>query len=173
MAGTAATVRKIKRSSNKSENDSKGSVAVVSAPVSVPAFDQAAYDHRAQIAAISKSFAYIAFNLDGTIVDANENFLKTLGYSSLDEIKGKHHRIFCDSEYAKSSEYRAFWDRLNHGEADTGEYRRIGKGGKEIYIQAAYSPMLDTNGKAYRVVKYASDVSKQKLKDAELTALVL
>jgi len=128
------------------------------------------FDSRSHLMAISRSMAYIEFSLDGTVVDANENFLKTMGYS-LDEVRGKHHRVFVDPAYANSPEYRAFWDRLNRGEFDAGEYRRIGKGGKELYIQASYNPMLDKNGKPYRIVKYAVDVSRQKLKDQELAAL--
>lgn len=127
-------------------------------------------DYEAQIGAIGLSQAVIEFGLDGIIHSANENFLKTLGYS-LEEIKGKHHRIFCDPAYANSSEYRLFWEKLNAGEYDSGEYKRIGKGGKEVWISASYNPIRDLSGKPAKVIKYASDVSKQKLKDAELAAL--
>lgn len=127
-------------------------------------------DFEGQVNAIGKSLAVIEFDLSGIIHNANDNFLKTLGYS-LDEIKGKHHRMFCESNYANSNEYRMFWEKLNRGEFDSGEYKRIGKGGKEIYISASYNPILDMNGKPFKVVKYASDVSKQKLKDQELDAL--
>jgi methyl-accepting chemotaxis protein len=132
--------------------------------------DMVLADLKGQIAAISKSQAVIEFNLDGIIQSANENFLKTVGYS-LDEVKGKHHRMFCDSAYAASSDYTNFWAKLNRGEYDAGEYKRIGKGGKEVWIQASYNPILGLNGKAFKVVKYASDVSAQKLKDAQLDAL--
>ncbi len=127
-------------------------------------------DYEAQIAAISLSQAVIEFSLDGIVQNANENFLSTLGYT-LDEIKGKHHRMFCDPEYANSTEYRAFWKKLNNGEYDAGEYKRIGKGGKEVWISASYNPICDLSGVPVKVIKYASDVSKQKLKDAELAAL--
>jgi methyl-accepting chemotaxis protein len=127
-------------------------------------------DYEAQISAIGLSQAVIEFGLDGIVNSANENFLKTLGYS-IGEIKGKHHRMFCDPDYANSAEYRAFWDKLNRGEFDSGEYKRIGKGGKEIWISASYNPIRDLNGKVVKVIKYASDISKQKLKDAELAAL--
>ncbi len=119
-------------------------------------------DFQGQIDAVSKSQAVIEFNLDGTIVKANDNFLGCLGYS-LDEIKGKHHRMFCDPAYTQSSEYRAFWDALNRGEYQAAEYKRFGKGGKEIWIQASYNPILDLNGKPFKVVKYASDITEQKL----------
>ncbi len=115
-------------------------------------------DFQGQLAAISKSQAVIEFNLDGTILTANDNFLNTLGYS-LDEIKGKHHRIFCDAEYANSSEYRQFWADLNTGKFHTDEFKRIGKGGKEVWIQASYNPIMDQNGKPFKVVKYATDIT--------------
>jgi methyl-accepting chemotaxis protein len=127
-------------------------------------------DYESQIKSIGKSQAVIEFGLDGIIRHANDNFLNALGYS-LDEVKGKHHRMFCDPTYASSAEYRAFWEKLGRGEYDAGEYRRIGKGGKEIWISASYNPILDLNGKPVKVIKFASDISKQKLKDQELLAL--
>ena len=127
-------------------------------------------DFQGQLAAISKSQAVIEFGLDGIIQTANDNFLKTLGYT-LAEIAGKHHRMFCDATYAGSQEYKAFWEKLNRGEFDSGEYKRIGKGGKEVWIQASYNPIFDLNGKPVKVVKYASDISAQKMKDAQLAAL--
>ena len=127
-------------------------------------------EYEGQISAIGKSQAIIEFNLDGIIQNANDNFLKTMGYS-LTEVKGMHHRMFCESNYTNSNEYRLFWEKLNRGEFDSGEYKRIGKGGKEIYISASYNPILDLNGKPFKIIKYASDVSKQKLKDQELNAL--
>src|ERR1700752_2316835 len=92
--------------------------------------------------AINKAQAVIEFTMDGVIVTANENFLKTLGYT-LDEIKGQHHAMFVEPAYKQSAEYRAFWEKLGRGEFDTGEYKRIGKGGKEVWIQASYNPILD------------------------------
>ena len=127
-------------------------------------------DYEGQISAIGKSQAIIEFNLDGIIQNANDNFLNTMGYS-LSEVKGKHHRMFCETNYTNSNEYRLFWEKLNRGEFDSGEYKRIGKGGKEIYISASYNPIFDLNGKPFKIIKYASDVSKQKLKDQELNAL--
>jgi methyl-accepting chemotaxis protein len=121
-------------------------------------------DFEGQLNAVGKSQAVIQFNMDGTIITANDNFLKTLGYS-LDEIKGRHHRIFAEPAYAQGPEYRAFWEKLNRGEFDAGEYRRIGKGGKEVWIQASYNPILDLNGKPFKVVKYATDITAQKLEE--------
>ncbi len=119
-----------------------------------------AADFEGQLSAISKAQAVIEFKLDGTILSANENFCRTLGYS-LDEIKGKHHSMFAEPGAAGSIEYRMFWDKLGRGEYDAGQYKRIGKGGREIWIQASYNPILDLNGKPYKVVKYATDVTAQ------------
>lgn len=119
-----------------------------------------------QLAAISKAQAVIEFELDGTILDANQNFLDTLGYR-LDEVKGKHHRMFVEPEYAKSSAYKEFWAKLNRGEYESAEYKRLGKGGKEVWIQASYNPILDLSGRPFKVVKYATDVTAQKLAAAD------
>jgi methyl-accepting chemotaxis protein len=117
-------------------------------------------DSRGQIAAINRVQAVIEFKLDGTIVDANANFCSALGYA-LDEIKGRHHSLFAEPSYAASAEYRAFWEKLNRGEYDAGQYKRLGKGGREIWIQASYNPIMDANGKPVKVVKYATDVTEQ------------
>jgi methyl-accepting chemotaxis protein len=124
-------------------------------------------EYVSKLQAIDKSQAVIEFDLDGTILTANENFLKTVGYS-LDEIKGKHHRMFCDSAYTATGDYAAFWQKLNRGEFDAGAYRRFSKGGKEIWIQASYNPIMDANGKVYKVVKFALDITAQKTAQAEL-----
>ncbi|MDD0854151.1 PAS domain-containing methyl-accepting chemotaxis protein [Halobacteriovorax sp. GB3] len=118
-------------------------------------------DFKGQLEAIDKSQAVIEFNLDGTIIHANSNFLGAIGYT-LAEIKGKHHRMFCDPEYANSADYMNFWKKLGQGEFDAGEYKRIGKNGKEIWINASYNPILDVNGNVYKVVKYATDLTKEK-----------
>lgn len=119
-----------------------------------------------QIEAIGKAQAVIEFNMDGTIITANENFCNAMGYS-LDEIVGKHHSMFAEPEYAKSSDYADFWRNLNAGSYDAGEYKRLGKGGKEIWIQASYNPIMDLNGQPYKVVKYASDITAQKQQEAK------
>ena len=113
-----------------------------------------------QIAAISKSQAVIEFQVDGTIITANDNFLHVVGYA-LEEVKGRHHRMFVDPAEQSSSAYADFWARLGRGEYQSGEYKRIAKGGKEVYIQASYNPILDLNGKPFKVVKFASNVSDQ------------
>ena len=120
-------------------------------------------DMKGQLAAISKAQAVIEFAPDGTILHANDNFLKTLGYT-LDEVKGKHHSMFAEPSYSVSTEYRQFWEKLRRGEYDAGQYKRIGKGGKEIWIQASYNPIMDINDKPFKVVKYATDITEQKLR---------
>ena len=118
-------------------------------------------DTDGQLLAISKSQAVIEFNMDGTIITANENFLQTMGYT-LQEVQGKHHRMFADAEYAASAEYADFWAKLNRGEFEAAEYRRLAKHGREVWIQASYNPILDLNGHPYKVVKYATDITEQK-----------
>ena len=119
--------------------------------------------------AIDRAYASIEFNLGGTIIKANDNFLKTLGYT-LDEVKGQHHRMFCDPAYTSTSEYAAFWQKLNRGEFDAGAYRRIGKGGKEVWMQASYNPVKDEMGRTFKVVKFATDITAQKKAQQELEA---
>jgi len=111
--------------------------------------------------AIDTSFAFIEFDTKGNIITANNNFLKTLEYS-LDEIKGKHHRIFIDREYANSSDYNRFWDDLEAGRVQAGQFKRIARSGKEIWIQAVYSPIKDDMGRIVKVVKIATDITTQK-----------
>ena len=124
-----------------------------------------------KIDAIVRAQAVIEFNLDGTIIKANENFLKTLGYS-LAEIQGKHHSMFVEPAIRDSSAYREFWAALNRGEYLSAEYKRLGKGGKEIWILASYNPILDEKGKPFKVVKFATDVTEQKLQTANLAGQI-
>ena len=114
-----------------------------------------------QVKAINKSNAVIEFDMNGNILNANDNFLNTLGYKK-EDIIGKHHSIFCEESYKNSNEYKEFWKKLNRGEFDSGEYLRIGKNGKHIWIQASYNPIFDMDGKAFRVVKYATDITNRK-----------
>ncbi len=124
-------------------------------------------DYRGQIASISRSQAVIEFTVDGNIVNANENFLRTLGYS-LDEIKGKHHSMFVDPTFASSAEYRKFWTDLAAGQSFAADFMRIGKGGREVWIRASYNPILDNTGKPFKVVKYASDITAAKIQEREV-----
>ncbi|CAL74008.1 Putative Methyl-accepting chemotaxis protein with multiple PAS domains [Bradyrhizobium sp. ORS 278] len=119
-----------------------------------------AADFAGQIAAIRKSQAVIEFDMNGHVLDANDNFLKTLGYT-LADIKGRHHRMFMPPGAGESSEYREFWAALARGEFQSGEYERAGKGGRQVWIQATYNPIKDLNGKPFKIVKFASDVTAQ------------
>jgi len=103
----------------------------------------------------------ISFKLDGTVLDANGNFLNALGYT-LAEVKGQHHRMFVEESFVQSQAYRDFWTALARGEFQAGEFKRIGKGGKEVWIQASYNPMFGNDGQPYMVTKYATDISQQK-----------
>ncbi|MGE4481873.1 methyl-accepting chemotaxis protein [Acidocella sp.] len=139
--------------------------------------------------ALNRSQAVISFELDGTIIDANENFLRAMGYS-LDEIKGRAHSMFVDPAIVASPEYKSFWDRLRAGEQFTAEYRRIGKGGREIWLQASYNPVFNDQGKVTKVVKFAfaldermrcmrligngiSNIANGKLSNVEITETLL
>lgn len=113
-----------------------------------------------QLKAVDKTLAVIEFKLDGTIIKANRNFLDVMGFES-GEIKGKHHSMFVSSDYAKSRNYERFWDRLRSGEFVSDTFKRISKSGKEVWIQASYTPVLNIFGRPYKVVKFAMDVSQQ------------
>ncbi|BFM16561.1 hypothetical protein R50073_27440 [Maricurvus nonylphenolicus] len=123
-------------------------------------------DLKGKASAIDKVQAVIEFNMDGTIITANSNFLNAMGYS-LGEIQGQHHSMFVEPDYKASTEYRQFWEKLNRGEFEAQEYKRLAKGGREIWISASYNPILDDNGKPYKVVKFASDITAQKLQNEE------
>lgn len=123
-------------------------------------------DYAGQIEAIGKSQAVIEFDMDGKILTANQNFLDAMGYT-LAEVQGKHHQIFVDPAYAKSPEYKKFWETLRAGKYMAAEYQRFGKGGKEVWIQASYNPIIDMNGRPFKVVKYATDVTAEKLRAAD------
>nr|WP_321986571.1 methyl-accepting chemotaxis protein [uncultured Lichenicoccus sp.] len=120
----------------------------------------------AYLSAINRSQAVIEFALDGRILHANENFLNVMGYT-LDEVCGQHHSLFVDPAYRQSVGYRAFWEKLARGEYDAGQYMRIAKGGREVWLQASYNPILDSLGKPFKVVKYATDITEQKLQSAD------
>jgi methyl-accepting chemotaxis protein len=124
-------------------------------------------DMRGKIAAINRTQAVIEFALDGTILEANSNFLDAMGYARGDVV-GKHHRIFVDSMEAEGEAYAAFWQRLGKGQPDVGLYRRVGAGGREVWIQASYNPVLDRRGRAIKVVKFATDVTEQRLRTADM-----
>jgi methyl-accepting chemotaxis protein len=120
----------------------------------------------AQVSSIRKSQAVIRFSMDGTITDANGVFLDIMGYE-LGEIIGKNHRICVTPEYAASQEYAEFWERLRRGEYQGAEYKRCGKGGREVWILATYTPILGLDGKPIAVVKFATDITESKLRNAD------
>ncbi len=111
--------------------------------------------------AVDRVMAVIEFNPDGTIITANGNFSSAMGYG-LDEIQGRHHRMFAEPSYGASEDYRRFWERLNRGEFVAGEFKRFAKGNREIWLQASYNPIMDASGKVARVVKFATDITDQK-----------
>ncbi|MBJ7578626.1 PAS domain S-box protein [Devosia sp. MC532] len=131
---------------------------------------QMSADHAAQIEAISRVQAVISFNLDGTVIAANANFLTTLGYT-LAEIVGKHHAMFCDPAYTRTNEYAQFWQRLRSGEYVAAEFQRFGKGGKEVWIQASYNPVLDAAGRVSKIVKFATDITERKRAEGVINEL--
>lgn len=143
---------------------------------SAPSIDPREWEnYRGQIAAINKAQAVIEFDLDGVIKHANTNFLNALGYT-LDDIRGRHHSVFVEPEFAKSEEYRQFWRRLSQGEFSAGQFKRIAKDGREVWIQATYNPILDASGTPYKVVKFATNITDQvlakKADEARLSQIV-
>jgi len=129
-------------------------------------------DFEGQLAAIGKSQAVIEFALDGTILTANANFLGAMGYA-LDEVRGKHHSIFVDAETREGAEYRELWAKLNRGEYTAARFKRVGKGGREVWIEASYNPILDADGRPFKVVKFATDVTERVRQERKFALLSL
>lgn len=123
------------------------------------------------LAAIDKSQAVIAFSLDGTVIEANRNFLKAMGYTT-DEVVGCHHRQFVDAATAESADYVDFWEQLRAGTFQAGQFKRLAKGGREVWIEASYNPILDATGRPYQVVKYATDITAQVMLLSDLRHLI-
>ena len=128
-------------------------------------------DVEARLAALDRSQAIIEFDLDGIILTANRNFLDTVGYT-LEEIRGKHHSLFVEPALRDSAEYAAFWKTLRQGEYQAARYKRFGKGGREIWIEASYNPLLGRDGKPFKIVKFATDITRQMQDQAELSGQV-
>eukprot|EP01037_Dinobryon_pediforme_P012722 gene12722-12818_t len=128
-------------------------------------------DFEGKVNAIERAQAVIEFNLRGEVIGANSNFLALLGYS-LEDIKAKHHRIFCDPAFVESDAYRAFWDKLGRGEFDSGVYKRMSKNGDEVWIRATYNPIFDTRGRLCKIVKFATDVTASRLKNTEFESRI-
>ena len=128
-------------------------------------------DRAGQIAAIDKVQAVIAFDLDGTVIEVNDNFLAAMGYTRA-EVIGQHHSLFVETGHRDSEAYRAFWAALRNGTFQAAQFRRIGKGGREVWIQASYNPIFDAAGRPYKVVKFATDISEQVRLFANLRTLI-
>ncbi|WP_414712509.1 methyl-accepting chemotaxis protein [Sphingobium sp.] len=132
---------------------------------------QAAHSLDAAWDAICRSQAVIEFDPTGVILWANDLFLETMGYR-LEEIAGRHHRIFCDEAYAQSHVYAEFWRKLGAGDFDAGEYKRFGKDGQEVWLQATYNPVFDADGRVHRILKIATDTTPSNILRAELKNMV-
>ncbi|QBE66050.1 methyl-accepting chemotaxis protein [Pseudoduganella lutea] len=133
----------------------------------ITAYKKRANEHAGLVGAIDKAQAVVEFDMHGVVLNANENFLAVMGYE-LGDIQGEHHRVFCEDDYASSLEYRKFWQKLNRGEFDAGRYKRIGANGRAVWIQATYNPIFDLDGKPYKVVKFATDITAQVALEAEV-----
>lgn len=136
-------------------------VSVLSYAIDISEEQNARADSASRLSAIDRAFALIEFDLEGRILTANDNFLNLMGYT-LEELKGAHHRTFCDRDYIGSPAYRQFWKKLGSGEFDQGEYKRIRKDRAEVWIQASYNPILDADGHPYKIMKVAMDVTEQR-----------
>ncbi|CAB1077595.1 Methyl-accepting chemotaxis sensor/transducer protein [Olavius algarvensis Delta 1 endosymbiont] len=141
-------------------NEDGQPVKVVKFATDVTASKLQTAEYEGKVQAISRAQAVIEFELDGTVVTANENFLRIFGYG-LDEIAGRHHRIFCEPGYAESPEYFEFWQKLGRGEYDAGEFKRIHKDGTQIWLQASYNPIFDMDSRPFKIVKFASDITQE------------
>jgi methyl-accepting chemotaxis protein len=144
---------------------------VVKYAMDVTATKLRAVENDGKVKAIERAQAVIEFDMSGQVVEANAKFLDLMGYSH-DDVVGRHHRIFCDPVYTASAEYTAFWEKLARGDYHSGEYKRLGKGGKEVWIQATYNPILDVEGRPVKVVKFAIDVTQAKLRNGEFESKV-
>ena len=146
-------------------------VKIVKFAYDITVTHELAIEQSEKIAAIDRSQATIEFDLAGNIITANENFLTVTGYR-LDEIQGRHHRMFCDATLAGSAEYANFWDRLSRGEYVSGEFKRLRRGGEEFWIQASYNPILGADGRPVKIAKIAADITAQKIADNDFRAKV-
>ena len=148
----------LEASYNPVRDDTGTVIKVVKYALDVTPRLQAESEANAKLEAIGRAMAVIEFNLDGTIITANENFLSRMGYS-LAQIQGKHHRLFCTPESANSAAYADFWKRLNQGELFSGQFERIDRNGQAVWLEANYNPVYDAGGRLCKVVKFASDIT--------------
>ncbi|MBX7278103.1 PAS domain-containing methyl-accepting chemotaxis protein [Pseudomonas sp. ERGC3:05] len=157
VAGSGQSVW-LEASYNPVRNDTGQVIKVVKYAMDVTPRLQTESEANAKLGAIDRAMAVIEFNLDGTIITANGNFLQRMGYT-LSQIQGQHHRVFCKPELANSSAYSEFWKRLNQGELFSGQFERIDKNGQTVWLEANYNPVYDASGRLCKVVKFASDVT--------------
>ncbi len=157
LAGNGQSVW-LEASYNPVRDDTGQVIKVVKYAMDVTPRLQAESEANAKLGAIDRAMAVIEFNLDGTIITANDNFLQRMGYS-LAQIQGKHHRMFCTPELANSAAYTEFWKRLNQGELFNGQFERVDKHGQTLWLEANYNPVYDASGRLCKVVKFASDVT--------------
>ncbi|MBO0139899.1 PAS domain-containing methyl-accepting chemotaxis protein [Agrobacterium sp. Ap1] len=142
---------------------------VVKIATDITASRKDALENRGKLEALSRAQAVIEFTPEGEIITANENFLHALGYQ-LGEIVGRNHSMFCEPDYARSTEYKQFWHELRAGRFSTGQFTRVNRKGEPIYIQASYNPIIDDSGRVFKVVKFATDVSERMTVVKELGA---
>ena len=147
-------------------------IKIVKFALDVTAAKLQAAEFESKVNAINRAQAVIEFSLHGEVLHANDHFLRLMDYS-LEEIKGRHHRMFCDPTYVATESYIQFWQRLARGEYEGGEYKRFGKNAKEVWIQSTYNPIFDLDGRPCKVVKYAHDVTEAKLRNAEFESKVV
>jgi len=141
-------------------------VSILKIATDVTALKHKSADHAGQVIAIGRSQCIIEFNLDGTIITANPNFLHAMDYT-LEEIQGRHHKIFVDEDYSQSKDYEDFWKSLRKGEYRAAQFKRYGKNKREVWIEASYNPILDMDGRPFKIVKYATDITANKRAEAD------
>ncbi|GGD88173.1 hypothetical protein GCM10010985_48390 [Caballeronia grimmiae] len=147
--------------------DENGNVhKIVKVATDITAARTVADDHAGKVRAIDRAQAVVEFDLRGHVLAANERFLELMGYS-LEEAQGQHHRMFCDPAYVATDAYRSFWDKLGRGEYDAGQYKRVAKHNRDVWIQATYNPIYSSDGRLIKIVKFATDITEFKRGVAE------
>ncbi len=146
-------------------------VKIIKFATDITAAKLRSFEFEAKARALDRVQALIEFDPRGFVITANENFLRTMDYT-LEEVQGRHHRIFCDEAYARTQAYKDFWDKLGRGEYDAGEYKRFGKGGREVWLQASYNPVLDSEGRPIKIIKFATDVTGARLRNSDYEAKI-
>lgn len=159
----------IQASYNPVFDENGKAVKVIKFATDITAAKLRSFEFEAQAKALNRVQAVIELDTRGFVVTANENFLRTMDYT-LEEIQGRHHRMFCDEAYSRTPAYKEFWDKLGRGEFDLGEYKRFAKGGREVWLQASYNPVLDSDGRPIKIIKFATDVTSSRLRNSDYEA---